>query len=124
MIHLDTHVAVWLYMPRLDLMSERASRLLASEELALSPMAVLELQYLHEIGRLAVDADEVVDSLRGQMGVGVAATAFDQVVRVALDQDWTRDPFDRLIASHALVAQCPLLTADERIRGHMTSAWW
>ncbi|HLG72825.1 MAG TPA: type II toxin-antitoxin system Phd/YefM family antitoxin [Chloroflexota bacterium] len=37
---------------------------------------------------------------------------------------WTRDPFDRLIAAHALATDTPLLTKDETIRQHLPLAWW
>lgn len=124
MILLDTHVVIWLYLPRVDLLSERAAEIVSTEELAISPMSVLELQYLHEIGRLTVGTSAVVSSLREQVGLIVIATAFDQVVRHALDQQWTRDPFDRIIAGHALAAGCQLLTADHRMREHVPDAIW
>jgi PIN domain nuclease of toxin-antitoxin system len=123
-ILLDTHVVVWLYLPRLDLLSERAAEIVSTEELAMSPMSVLELQHLHEVGRLTVGTSAVVSSLREQVGLVVIATAFDQVVRHALDQQWTRDPFDRIIVGHTLASGCQLLTADERIRDHVAAAVW
>lgn len=37
---------------------------------------------------------------------------------------WTRDPFDRMIAAHAIVADTPLLTADRTILDHLPLASW
>lgn len=37
---------------------------------------------------------------------------------------WTRDPFDRLIAAHAIVAGAPLLTADRTILENLPQAVW
>jgi PIN domain nuclease of toxin-antitoxin system len=37
---------------------------------------------------------------------------------------WTRDPFDRMIAAQAVVADAPLLTADETILDNLPLATW
>ncbi len=44
--------------------------------------------------------------------------------QAAADLSWTRDPFDRLISAHAIVANAPLVTADETIREHLPLAVW
>lgn len=44
--------------------------------------------------------------------------------QTAADLSWTRDPFDRLISAHAIVANAPLITADETIRKHLSLAVW
>jgi PIN domain nuclease of toxin-antitoxin system len=46
------------------------------------------------------------------------------LVNAAQGLSWTRDPFDRLIAAHAIVADALLLTADETIRKHLPLATW
>jgi PIN domain nuclease of toxin-antitoxin system len=45
-------------------------------------------------------------------------------VQAAADLFWTRDPFDRLIAAHAIVANAPLITADAAIRENLPLATW
>ena len=40
------------------------------------------------------------------------------------DSPWTRDPFDRLIAAQAIVADAPLVTADRTILEHLPLATW
>lgn len=50
--------------------------------------------------------------------------SLEQLTKAALDLAWTRDPFDRLIAAHAIVAGAPLLTADEQILENLSLATW
>jgi PIN domain nuclease of toxin-antitoxin system len=35
-----------------------------------------------------------------------------------------RDPFDRLLSAHAVVAGIPLVTKDRVIRRNLPLAWW
>lgn len=51
MIYLDTHVLVWLYAGRPDLLPAGARALIDANALLVSPIVALELQYLHETGR-------------------------------------------------------------------------
>ena len=46
------------------------------------------------------------------------------MTKAAADLTWTRDPFDRLIAAHAIVAGAPLLTADRGILENLPLATW
>ena len=48
----------------------------------------------------------------------------EATVRAAASLGWTRDPFDRMIAAHAIVADAPLLTADRTILEHLPLATW
>lgn len=63
LIHLDTDVLAWLYLADVDLLSATARELIERDELAMSPMAVLELTCLHEVGRLRVDVRRALPSL-------------------------------------------------------------
>jgi PIN domain nuclease of toxin-antitoxin system len=45
-------------------------------------------------------------------------------VQEATTLSWTRDPFDRLIAAHSIVANSPLITADETILENLPLATW
>ena len=123
-VHLDTHVVVWLYAGLLEKIPRRVQSLIDRSQLAMSPMVVLELEYLHEIGRLKVGAAVVADDLRQRIGLAVATTGFPHVVAAARLQTWTRDPFDRVIAGQATVEHAALLTADEIMRQHVAHAEW
>ncbi len=92
--------------------------------MVISPMVLLELQYLHEIGRTTVAADVVVGDLHRRIGLRISQHPFAEVVAAALPAAWTRDPFDRLIAAQAEVERAVLLTADTRMLANVGCACW
>lgn len=124
MIQLDTHVVVWLYDGRADRLPVAVQALIEKNELAISPMVALELQYLHEIGRLQVTSDAILVDLNGRIGIRTSSAPFARVIEVARDLAWTRDPFDRIIVATAIVDDVPLLTRDETLLSHCSLARW
>ena len=124
LIFLDTHVAVWLYAGELALFSEAIRQDLDRCDLLISPAVVLEIQYLHEIDRLTVPSRQVIDELNRAIGLKVDDISFAQVIDSALDHNWTRDPFDRLITAQAALGEHRLLTRDRTIRDHYRGAYW
>jgi PIN domain nuclease of toxin-antitoxin system len=123
-VHLDTHVLVWLYAGELDRFPKDTREQLERWALAISPAAVLELQYLFEIRRIAERADVVVQDLSARIGLHVDDAPFTAVVSTASTLSWTRDPFDRLIVAQAKTRDASLLTADKTIQKHFPSAVW
>lgn len=122
-VHLDTHVVMWLFAGdrrRLKPVWKTLDR----SDLVLSPMAVVELQFLYEIGRAKSPAEEVLAALVERMGLRVSDAPFAQVALAAVDQSWTRDPFDRLIVANAAVERKRLVTSDETVRAHYSRAIW
>lgn len=65
-----------------------------------------------------------MSALRASIGLELADAPLSELVAAARDLSWTRDPFDRLIAAHAILANAPLVTADETIRKHLSLAVW
>lgn len=124
MIHLDTHVIVWLAEGKVRRLSRRARGLLGHAQPFASPMVAMELQYLHERGRLEPDAAVLLNDLFDSIGLRLSEAPFPQVARRAWSMTWTRDPFDRLIAASALVDDLPLLTADRTILENCPVAIW
>lgn len=98
--------------------------MIAENEVRLSPIAALELTYLHEVGRAGDPLTTMLPALRRDLGLEVVDVATMELVEVAGPLSWTRDPFDRLIAAHAIVANAPLVTADETIRENLPLAIW
>ncbi|HEX5713988.1 MAG TPA: PIN domain-containing protein [Solirubrobacterales bacterium] len=98
-------------------------RLEAAEPFA-SPIVELELTYLYETGRVSEPASAPLAALRRSIGLEVADVALSRLVQAATSLSWTRDPFDGLIAAHAIVAGAPLLTADRTILANLPQAVW
>ena len=88
MIYLDTHAAAWLYAGLLERFPPTVRAHLEGDDLLVSPMVELELQYLHEIGRLGEEGRTVVEGLEGLVGLRVCDRPFGLVVARALDQSW------------------------------------
>ncbi|MES1241035.1 MAG: PIN domain-containing protein [Acidobacteriota bacterium] len=124
LIYLDTHVVAWLFAGRVDLFPPAARKLLDENDLLISPAVVLELQYLHEIRRTADPAQVVVESLEDAIGLKVCDQPFPPIIGAALDQHWTRDPFDRILVAQAALREAPLVTRDRNIRDHYPHAVW
>jgi PIN domain nuclease of toxin-antitoxin system len=124
MIYLDTHVLLWLYEGLLMKLPKAARQAIDENDLLISPIVRLELQYLHEIKRSTKPAGTILADLGAQIGVSVCDLPFDQVVRKASEFSWTRDPFDRLIVAQSLCRNSRLLTKDRRIRKHAPLAFW
>lgn len=109
-------------------MSERlpgaVQSLIDESEPRFSPIGALELAYLHEVRRARDPVDEMLAALRRDLGLELLDTSTAELVQAAAGLTWTRDPFDRLIAAHAIVAGVPLVTADETIRDNLPQATW
>ena len=123
-IYIDTHIAVWLFAGLTERFKASAERHLEDNNLRASAMVLLELQYLHEIGRLKVSGQEVVEDLQTRVGLTIPDTPLPVIARAASKLSWTRDPFDRLIAGESISTGIPLLTKDETIREHFDLAIW
>lgn len=124
MIHLDTHVVVWLFSRKRSRIPGSVQRRIDSERPAVSPMVEVELGFLYEVGTMRSSPQEVLDDLRASLELAVSDAPFAAVTRAAVDLAWTRDPFDRLIAAQSLVDRIPLVTADETILANLPSAVW
>jgi PIN domain nuclease of toxin-antitoxin system len=105
-------------------LSSRARESIEAHDPFISPMVLLELRYLHEAGRARDPAAAMLAALRREIGVQMAEIPFSDLVEASLDLSWTRDPFDRLIAAHAIVADAPLVTADRMLLEHLAQAVW
>lgn len=124
LIYLDTHVASWMFAGRTDLLPPAVQSFLEEHDLLISPAVRLELEYLFEVGRTAEPARVVVETLQREVGLAVCDLPFPHVVEVAVEQSWTRDPFDRLIVAQAILRGVPLVTRDRLIRDCYEKAFW
>lgn len=120
---IDTHIAVWLCAEKRRSFPAKAVAAIEDGCLAISPMVALELDFLHEIGRIKVASAGILNAL-GSLPLHIDQTPFQVVSQAAATQTWTRDPFDRLIVGQAIAAGGWLVTADERIRQNFPQTLW
>ena len=123
-VFLDTHIAVWLYAGLVEKISGTAKQAIEANDLLISPMVRLELQYLFEIGRITVKPDTIIRNLFAAIGLQVSETPLQQIIEEALKINWTRDVFDRLLSAEAAVVGAGFITADENIKSNLKLAVW
>jgi PIN domain nuclease of toxin-antitoxin system len=107
---LDTHFVIWLITE-----SRRLKQFPWIEEYrpwGVSPTSILEIQFLAEAGKLQVRNPSFAKTLTTDPRFVVDDVSFASLVQKALNIGWTRDPFDRLLASHSLVRRIPLCSVD------------
>lgn len=114
----------WLYEGAERRIPRKIRELVESSEPFISPVVELELTYLYEVGRVTEPSGAPLAALRRSIGLEIADLSLAALTHAAVPLSWTRDPFDRLIAAHAIVADVPLVTADETIREHLPLAAW
>jgi PIN domain nuclease of toxin-antitoxin system len=111
---LDTHFVLWIVTG--------ADRLRSFPWLeryrpwGVSPVSLLEIQYLAEIGRIEIQNPQFTDALVEDPRFVIDEIPIVPLMRRAIELTWTRDPFDRLIAAHSSVRRVPLCTTDRNVR--------
>ena len=123
-VYLDTHVVVWLFSGEINKLSDKAREIIEESELLVSPMVVLELEFLYEIGRLHYKHDAILASLSQSIDLKVCHLSFATVAGESTKHNWTRDPFDRLIVANAVCNDSILLSRDRKIRDNYPGAVW
>ncbi len=124
MIHLDTHVVIWLALRRPHRLSARARSLVERGQNQISPVVALELETLFERGKIDRDSGGLIERLSETIGLAISGTPLVTIVDRARSFAWTRDPFDRLIVAHAMADDVRLVTADALILGNFDGAVW
>lgn len=116
MILLDTHVLVWI------LSGDRRLRQLPfldrRRPWVVSPIVLLEYQYLCEVSRPGTGEVPILEALAEDDRFQIDDAPFLEVVRHAIGCGWTRDPFDRLIAAQSSARRIPLCTLDATMLEH------
>lgn len=111
---LDTHFVLWIVAGADRLRSfpwiERY------RPWGVSPVSLLEIQYLSEIGRVEVQNPQFTDALVEDPRFLIDEIPLVPLMRRAIELSWTRDPFDRLIAAHSSIRRVPLCTTDRNLR--------
>jgi PIN domain nuclease of toxin-antitoxin system len=124
-LYLDTHIVVWLRQKELEKFSKRALDAIENASMLLiSPMVMMELKYLQEIGRLTDTPYNILGDLNAMIDLRVDEVEMFDVIKKSLSLEWTRDPFDRLIVANAMARDYPLLTKDEKILTYFEGAFF
>ena len=98
---------------------------LDNADLLVSPMVMLEMEYLYEIQRTNWTSRDARFRMERDLGARVCDLPFPKVAEAALDEKWIRDPFDRIIVAQAKAnGLAPLITADDKIRKHYPGVLW
>lgn len=121
---LDTHAVVALASGDASVFGPASRELLERAALFVSPMVRLELQFLHEIGRVTATPDSILADLEQSVGLVVSRDCVDDLVVAAMPISWTRDPFDRLMVATAILHRAPFVTRDALIQRHFGQAVW
>ncbi len=111
---LDTHFLLWavLDLPRMD----EFPWMDRYRPWGVSPVSLLELKFLSEVGRLELREAEFLEALRSDPRFTLDEVPLMALVQHALPLTWTRDPFDRLLTAHSTARRTPLATLDRRIQ--------
>ncbi len=109
---LDTHFVIWIVTG-----SRRLSRFPWLEKYlpwGVSPITLLEMQLLSELGKLDL-RQGFHDAVRSDPRFELDDPPSASLIERAIPLSWTRDPFDRLLAAHSEVRRSPLVSVDEEI---------
>jgi PIN domain nuclease of toxin-antitoxin system len=115
-ILLDTHFLIWIV-----LRSRRARKFAWLGKYlpwGVSPVSLLEIQFLSEARKLEVRNPEFVDALLQDSRFVIDEAPLLPLVRHSLSVTWTRDPFDRLLSAHSSLRRVPLCTLDSNIQSN------
>lgn len=125
-VYLDTHILVWLYQSQTQRLSHTVIAALENRQnrLLISPMVWLELGFLHEIGRLNANAEQVFNALSDILDLQICQKSWHNTVQIAQNLTFTRDPFDRLILANAMLNHNILITKDNKISNFYDKALW
>lgn len=87
-------------------------------------MVALELELLFEIGCLRYHSKEIIESLSNTIDLKISNQPFDQIALKSTYQNFTRDPFDRIIVADADLKQAKLISKDRKIlQNYPLSVW-
>lgn len=123
--YLDTQVVLWLATGKLSRFSSNTRNLLEATSLLISPIVLLELEYLYEARRIRLPARDIQRKIEHELDAQLCQLPFAAIAAAALDEKWSHDPFDRMIVANAKANGFAwLISADEAIRKHYPRSVW
>ena len=123
--YLDTNVVLHLYRVELKNITKRAKHAIERYDLLVSPMVMLELNYLYETRRIVATGEAILGELYQSIDLRICSMPFDRIIQTAGKESWTRDAFDRIIVSNAKANHnAPLISSDAVIAEHYPNTIW
>ncbi len=126
-ILVDTHVLIWAAIASPQL-SERARAIIENEdsELLVSAATAWEIATKVRLGRLPQAKELESDFLSKVEEAGYELLPIDAalVLRAARMPGDHGDPFDRIIAAHAIAEDIPVISADRKLDGFGVRRIW
>jgi PIN domain nuclease of toxin-antitoxin system len=123
--YLDTNVLLWLAYGKLNRLSKDARKAVEQFELLVSPMVLVETEFLYEIGKSSARSREIQIKLEHEVHARICDLPFPAIAECMIDEKWTRDPFDRMIVAQAKTnGLAPLISADRHIQENYIRAIW
>ncbi len=110
---LDTHVLLWILSGSKKIKS--LTWLKNFSHWTVSPISLLEMKFLKEVGRLKVDFEPIISRLKADERFRIHTVSLEDICEAAFGLIWTRDPFDRLLVAHSMTASIPFGTCDRLI---------
>jgi PIN domain nuclease of toxin-antitoxin system len=124
-VYIDTHVLIWLCEGLRDKLTPDAQEAIEASQVEISPMVLVELEYLFEIKRILKPPMALLNQLQALIGLRMSDHPFPAVAQAALLETWTRDPFDRIIVAQARSdGYSGLITADAKIQENYSKTIW
>jgi PIN domain nuclease of toxin-antitoxin system len=118
-ILIDTHFVLWAALHP-NSIKPWAREMLTdlNNEIIVSAASLYEISLKVRKGKLPEAAEfesDLVENIEGRLGYSVLSLEPEVMVRAARFDDSHADPFDRMIAAHAIQHNLPILTTDDKL---------
>jgi PIN domain nuclease of toxin-antitoxin system len=118
-ILIDTHYVLWSALHPESIQAwARALLIDLNNEILVSAASLYEISLKVRKGKLPEAAEfesDLVENIEGRLGYLVLSLEPEVMVRAARFDDSHADPFDRMIAAHAIQHNLPILTTDDKL---------
>lgn len=111
---LDTHVFIWAVDDDAKLSAAAWAMIEEAETVYVSSASIWEATIKHQLGKLKVGPDRLVDAVTAS-GFAELSITLRHAAAVARLPPIHRDPFDRLLLAQAISEPLHFLTADDKL---------
>ena len=87
-VYVDTHILIWLMEGQQNQISSKALAALDDADILVSPMVLLEFEYLYEIGRTIFSSQVLQFKLEQELRARICDLPFAKVSQTAINEKW------------------------------------